>query len=710
MTTATPIPVPPVARKDPKRIEQLGRVRTDDYAWMKDENWQALLRDPSKVRPDIKAHLDAENAYTRSMLASTEAVQAQMFKEMRGRIKEDDSSVPAPDGLWDYYARYEVGAEHPVYARRARGSSGDEEMLIDVDALAKGHAFYSVHDAEHSPDHALFAFAEDAQGSEYCRILVKNLASGETLPFPIESSTGDFVWSPDSAWLFWVWRDENGRSAKVFRRPARGTAEDDVLVYHEPEDGMFVSVGLTQSRAFLKLSSGNHDCSATWLIAADDPTGEPRLVEPRTEGLLYNVEHWPDDGAPGRLVIHTNADDAVDFKLMWADAAQPDRAHWREWVGHEAGRFIVGVDAREDYFVRLERVNASNRIITTRRGSLAERLIDFHEEAYALSLEGGYEWATPSIRFVYQSPTTPRSTYDYDMASAVRTLRKTQEVPSGHNPTDYVARRLFATAPDGEQVPITVLTRVDAALDGSMPLLLYGYGSYGLTSEPSFSIRNLSLVDRGWAFATAHVRGGSEKGWGWFLDGRGMKKANTFTDFIACAEHLCDAGYGTPGRIVAYGGSAGGMLMGAVANLRPDLWAGIIGAVPFVDVLNTMSDTTLPLTPPEWPEWGNPLTDPAAYDYILSYSPYENVGAKPYPAVLATGGLSDPRVTYWEPAKWAAALREHTTSDRPVLLKINMTAGHGGAAGRFDFLKEIALDYAFAVKALEPNWSAKAEG
>ena len=710
MTKPSPTPAPPVARKDPKRIEQLGRVRTDDYAWMKDENWQALLRDPSKVRPDIKAHLNAENAYTKAMLASTEALQAEMFKEMRGRIKEDDSSVPAPDGPFDYYARYETGAEHPVYARKPVGG-GAEQVMIDVDALAKGHDFYSVHDAEHSPDHALFAYAEDAQGSEYYRILVKDLASGETLPSPVESSTGDFVWSPDSAWLFWVWRDENGRSAKVFRRPARGTAADDVLVYHEPEDGMFVSVSITQSRAFLTIASGNHDCSATWLIPASDPLAEPRLIETRTPGLLYGVEHWPTDEAPNRLVIHTNADDAVDFKLMRADAVEPSRTHWREWIGHEAGRYIVGVDARADWFIRLERVNANNRIVLTDRATLTDHAISFDEEAYTVSLEGGYEWNTATIRFVYQSPTTPRSTYDYDMASGERTLRKTQEVPSGHNPADYVARRLYVTAPDGEQVPITVLTRADAKLDGSMPLLLYGYGSYGLPSEPSFSIRNLSLVDRGWAFATAHVRGGSEKGFGWFLAGRGMTKINTFTDFIACAEHLCDAGYGTRGRIVAYGGSAGGMLMGAVANLRPDLWAGIIGAVPFVDVLNTMSDTTLPLTPPEWPEWGNPLTDEAAYDYIASYSPYDRVSAAPYPAVLATGGLSDPRVTYWEPAKWAAVLREHTTSNRPVLLKINMTAGHGGSAGRFDFLKEIALDYAFAVKALDADWSAqKAEG
>jgi oligopeptidase B len=309
------------------------------------------------------------------------------------------------------------------------------------------------------------------------------------------------------------------------------------------------------------------------------------------------------------------------------------------------------------------------------------------------------------MRYVYQSPTTPRQWFDYDMATGEKTLRKTQEIPSGHDPAAYVTRRLYARAPDGAEVPITVLMKKGVALDGQAPLLLYGYGSYGMSMDPSFSIRNLSLVDRGWIWATAHIRGGSEKGYGWFLDGRKFKKTNTFTDFIACAEHLHAAGYGARGRTVAYGGSAGGMLMGAITNLRPDLWAGIIGAVPFVDVLNTMSDTSLPLTPPEWPEWGNPLEDQEAYDYIASYSPYDNVTAKPYPAVLATGGLSDPRVTYWEPEKWTARLREHTTSGAPILLKINMEAGHGGASGRFDFLKEIALDYAFAVWAVDRGWT-----
>lgn len=697
-------PKPPVARKDPRRIEQLGRVRVDDYAWLKDDNWQALLRDPAKVRPAIKAHLDTENAYTAAMLAETEGLQAELFAEMKGRIREDDASLPSPDGPFEYFSRFEVGAQHPVLARRPTGG-GAEAVLIDVDALAKGHDYFQVHDAEHSPDHRLYAYAEDDQGSEYHRIRIKDLATGELLPEPVDSSTGDFVWSPDSAYLFWVWRDENGRSAKVYRRPARGRVADDVLVYAEPDEGMFVHVGVTQSGGFITLSSGNHDCSATWLIPGGDPTAEPRLVEPRTVDVLYSVEHWPaEDEQDGRLLVLTNADGAVDFKLMWADASSPGRTHWRPFVPHEPGRFIVGLEARRDYLVRLERINANNRLVITRRSDLSETVVGFEEEAYALGLEGGYEWERPLIRFVYQSPTTPRSWFDYDLSTGERTLRKTQEVPSGHDPSQYVARRLYATAPDGEEVPVTVLMRAGQALDGSAPLLLYGYGAYGLPTEPGFSIRTLSLVDRGFVYAIAHVRGGSEKGWGWFQAGRGANKTNTFTDFIACAETLIAAGYTHPGRIVAYGGSAGGMLMGAIANLRPDLWAGVIGAVPFVDVLNTMSDASLPLTPPEWPEWGNPLDDAEAYDRIASYSPYENVSAKPYPAVLATGGLSDPRVTYWEPAKWVAKLRACSTSGNPVLLRINMTAGHGGAAGRFDFLKEVAFDYAFAIKAAGGDW------
>ncbi|MEO6378339.1 MAG: S9 family peptidase [Caulobacteraceae bacterium] len=687
-------PLPPAARKEPKRIEQLGRVRTDDYAWIKDDNWKAVMHDPAALRPDIRAHLDAENAYTEAMLASTTSLQAALLAEMRGRIKEDDSSLPTPDGVFDYYTRFETGAEHPVYARRPRGDEAGEELLLDVDALAKGHAFFQVHEAHHSPRHDLFAYAADDQGSEYCTVYVKDLATGELLPDPIVNSTGDFVFSPDGQWLFWVWRDENARSAKIFRRPARGG--EDLEIYAEADPGMFVGVSVTQSQSYIVITTGDHETSEAWLIPRTDPTIAPQVVEPRTPGLRYSLEHFD-----GRFVIHTNADDAVDYKLMWTEKEAPGRAHWREWIPHRPGRFIVATMAFRNHFARLERVDANNRIVITERESLDEHEIAFDEEAFALSAEGGFEYDTANLRFVYQSPTTPRQWFDYDMATRARVLRKVQPVPSGHDPADYVARRLFATAADGEQVPITVLMRAGTPLDGSAPLLLYGYGAYGMPMEPKFSVRPLPLVDRGWIYAIAHVRGGSEKGWGWFLDGRKENKPKTFTDFIACARHLIGQGYGAPGRVVAEGRSAGGMLMGAVANLAPELWGGIIAGVPFVDVLNTMSDASLPLTPPEWPEWGDPLTDPEAYDRIAGYSPYDNVVARPYPPVLATGGLSDPRVTYWEPAKWIARLRASSASVMPMLLKINMEAGHGGAAGRFDFLKEIALDYAFAVWALE---------
>ena len=689
--------VPPIALKKPLRIEQLGRVRVDDYAWMKDENWKAVMRDPAALRADIRAHLEAENAYTQALMAPTKALQETLFQEMKGRIKEDDASVPAPDGPFDYYTRYALGAQHPVYARKPRGEEGPEQVLVDVDALAKGHAFFEVAGAEHSPDHALFAYAADDQGSEYYRIHVKDLETGELLPGSVESATGDFCFSPCAQWLFWIWRDENGRPAKVFRRPARGG--EDVLIYQEPDDGFFVHLGVTASRAYVVIGSGDHETSECRLIPAFDIVAEPRLVEPRTPGLRYSVEHWD-----SRLVILTNADGAVDYKLVHADPTDPGRAGWEALVPYRPGHFITGLVATRDWLVRLERVEALNRIVVRPRHGGGEHAIAFDEEAYGLSLEGGYEFETSTLRFVYQSPTTPRQWFDYDMATRERILRKTQTVPSGHDPSAYVARRLQAAAPDGVQVPVTVLMRKDTPLDGSAPLLLYGYGAYGLPMEPHFSIRTLSLVDRGWIHATVHVRGGSEKGWGWFLDGRKEKKPNTFTDFIAAAETLIAAGYGRAGRIVAEGRSAGGMLMGAVANLRPDLWAGVIGGVPFVDVLNTMSDVSLPLTPPEWPEWGNPLEDPAAYELIAGYSPYDNVTAQPYPAVLATGGLSDPRVTYWEPAKWIARLREATMGAAPMLLKMNMEAGHGGASGRFDFLKEIAFDYAFAIRAVEGRW------
>ncbi len=693
--TGPSMPQPPVAKKIPVVIEQLGRTRTDDYQWMKDDNWQAVLRDPTLIKAEVKEHLTAENAYREAMMASTVPVQETMFAEMRGRIKEDDSSVPAPDGPWEYYVRYNTGDQHPLYCRKPR-DGGAETILLDANILAEGKAYSEISAASHSPDHALFAYAEDAQGSEVHKIYVKDIASGEVLAAVIESATGDFTFSPDSQWIFWTNRDDNGRPDKIYRRPVRGG--ETTLVYDEADDGMFIGVGRTSDDQFIVISIQNQETSEARYIPGANPTAEPVVLEPRVVATRYDVDHWAD-----RWVIRTNADDAVDFKIVEAPTASPAKANWKDLVAHTPGRFIEGLDLTRDHLARQERADANTRIIIRDRAG-AEHEIAVDEPAFALSLAGASEFNTVKTRYAYNSPSTPTQTFDYDMATRERTLRKTQEIPSGHNIADYVVERLNAPASDGQLVPVTLLRRKDTPVDGSAPLLLYGYGSYGIPMPASFSANRLSLVNRGWIYAIAHIRGGSDKGWGWFLGARRMTKKNTFTDFIAAAEHLINRNYAAAGNIVAQGGSAGGMLMGAVNNMRPDLWAGVIGQVPFVDVINTMSDTSLPLTPPEWPEWGNPIEDAAAYDYMYSYSPYDQVEAKAYPAVLATGGLSDPRVTYWEPEKWVAKLRPATTSGKPVLLKINMEAGHGGAAGRFDYLKEVAHDYAFAIWAIDKGW------
>ena len=704
-------PVPPVARKIPVTIEQLGRTRTDDYQWMKDDNWQAVLRDPTLIKTDVKEHLTAENAYREAMLASTLPLQATMFEEMKGRIKQDDSSVPAADGAWAYYVEYKTGDQHPRYMRVERQGTWmvdgqpvtknfvvapTPQLLLDANALATGKAYSEVSAADHSPDHSLFAYAEDAQGSEVHQIYVKDLATGEVLPDPIGSAGGNFVFSPDSQWIFWTNRDDNGRPDKIFRRPARGG--ETTLVYEEQDDGMFQGVGVTADNQFIVISIANQETSEARIIPAATPTAEPVVLEPRQIGRLYDADHWGD-----RWVIRTNADDSVDFKIVEAPTATPAKANWTDLVPHTPGRYIEGVALVKDFIGRQERADANTKIVIRERAG-AEHEIAVDEPAFSLSLGGASEFDTTTMRYGYNSPSTPTSTYDYDLATRERTLRKVQEVPSSHNPDDYVVERLNAPASDGELVPVTILRRKSTPVDGSAPLLLYGYGSYGIPMAASFSTSRLSLVDRGWIYAIAHIRGGSDKGWNWFLSARKMTKKNTFTDFIAAAEHLIQRRYATAGNIVAQGGSAGGLLMGAVNNMRPDLWSGVIGQVPFVDVINTMSDTSLPLTPPEWPEWGNPIEDAAAYDYMMSYSPYDQVEAKAYPAVLATGGLSDPRVTYWEPEKWVAKLRPATTSGKPILLKINMEAGHGGASGRFDYLKEVAHDYAFAIWAIDKGW------
>ncbi|GEN13746.1 prolyl oligopeptidase [Neoasaia chiangmaiensis] len=686
----------PRPRRDSRAITQLGRTRHDDFAWMKDENWQQVLRDPGILRADIAAHLREENAYAEAVLTDIEPLRAALVKEMIGRIPPAEESVPVPDGAWEYYARYADGAQHPLHARRPRGG-GEETVLLDVDALAKQHPYYALGGAAHSDDHALYVYAEDVQGSEVYRIQVKDLASGALCAPPVESTTGAFAISPDSQWLFWTYRDDNGRPSRIYRRPIRGG--EDVLVFDEPDAGFFLHIGVSASRKWVVIERGDHDTNETLLIPAADITAPPVTAAPLVRGERYSLTHWND-----RFIILTNTQGAVDFQLMWTPANATDRVHWRSFVPHEAGRYLVGASACENYLAWAERRDGNVTIQIVPRGvqgNVREQAttIAVDEPAFDLTMLGALEYGGDVLRYIYESPTTPAHWYDYDMATHQRVLRKVREVPSGHDASQYVVQRLFAVAADGAAVPITALMRHDTSLDGSAPMLLYGYGSYGIAMDAGFSTTAFSLVDRGWVYAIAHVRGGSEKGWNWFLEGRGQHKPNTFTDFIACAKHLIAAGYGRSGRIVAHGGSAGGLLMGAVANLAPELFAGIAAQVPFVDMLNTMSDVTLPLTPPEWPEWGNPLEDEEAYDLIEGYSPYDNIGAKDYPPILAMGGLSDPRVTYWEPAKWIAKLRT-VASGGPFLCRINMEAGHGGSSGRFKRLEEVALVQAFAIWAV----------
>ncbi|KAB8125377.1 S9 family peptidase [Komagataeibacter medellinensis] len=685
--------LPPTPRRIPHTITQLGRTRHDSYAWMKDDNWQNVLRDPALLRPEIAEHLRAENAYTGSILSGTEELQAQLVAEMKGRMQLDDTYPALPHGPFFYQTSYSAGAEYPVYKRYPATAPQAEQVLLDVNEAARGHDYYAVASATHSPDHTLFAHAEDTQGSEIYRIRIRHLDDPATTIPGVDNCSGAFVFSPDSRFLFWVWRDEHGRPARVYRR--RIGEETDTLVYEEPDAGFFAGVEATRSGGWIIISSGNHDTSESWLIPGHDPQAAPVCAAPRRDGLMYGLYHQRQ-----HFIILTNADGAYDFKLMVTADTAPGQENWCDLVPHEPGRYITDCTVWSGHVAWRERRDANTRIIM-RDLAGNTRALEPAEAAYDLSLSGGYEYDTTALRYVYQSPTTPRQWHAHDMVTGADQMLKQQEVPSGHDPAQYRCWRLMAAAPDGEQVPVTVLGRHDTPPDGSAPLLLYGYGAYGHAIDPVFSTRVLSLVDRGWFYAIAHVRGGSEKGWNWFLGGRGRNKPNTFTDFIACAQTLTEAGFGAPGRIVADGRSAGGMVMGAIANMRPDLFAGIVAVVPFVDELNTMSDASLPLTPPEWPEWGNPLQDVQAYDLIASYAAYEQIAPRPYPAILAMGGLTDPRVTYWEPAKWVARLREHTTSDRPIMLRTNMEAGHRGATGRFDSLKEAALIHAFALWAVE---------
>ncbi len=686
------LPPAPVAPKKPVTDTRHGITRTDDYAWLRADNWQAMFKDPTILDPEIRTHLDAENTYMKAAMADTETLQKTLFAEMKGRIKEDDSSVPVKDGPFAYGTFYVTGGEQPSFFRTPR-DGGERSVLLDGDKEAEGKAYFRLGGVDHSTDHSRGLWSYDDKGSEYYTLRVRDLATGEDLADVIESTGGGGAWAPDGKSFFYTVLDDNHRPSKIFHHIVGTPQSDDRLVYEEEDPGFFMGVGGSMLDDFIYIDIHDHETSEYWLLPTSDLTGKPQLVAARETGLEYSLSEGGDV-----FYILTNADGAKDFKIMQAPVDKPSRENWTDVVPHTAGRLIIAHGAYARHLVWLEREAGLPQIKIRDRRTGEDHSIAFAEEAFSLGLQGAAEYDTDVIRFSYSSMTTPSQLYDYNMVTRERTLLKTQEVPSGHNPDDYVTRRVMAPAWDGAEVPVTLLYRKDTPLDGSAPCLLYGYGAYGIAIPASFNTNCLSLVDRGFVYAIAHIRGGKDKGFAWYEDGKMEKKTNTFKDFIAAADYLNQQKFTSYANIIAEGGSAGGMLMGAIANMAPEKFKGVIAAVPFVDVLNTMLDDTLPLTPPEWPEWGNPIDSKEAYERMAAYSPYDNVSEKPYPAILALGGLTDPRVTYWEPAKWVAKLREKTTGSEPILMKTNMDAGHGGASGRFQRLEEIAFEYAFAIK------------
>jgi oligopeptidase B len=668
-----------------------GVTLKDDYNWLRAENWQEALREPEKLPEPIKQYLNEENAYYEKAMSDTAELQKRLIAEMRGRIKEDDVSLPVKDGAYAYRWKYVTGAEHPINIRTPR-DGGDEEVLLDVNKEAEGKDYFELGTASVSPDHTMLAWSCDTSGSEYYKLNFRVIGNDKDTGAGI-SDVGSVAWA-DNETLFYTVVDENHRPSKVYRHQLRTDPKDDVLVYEEKDPRFFCGVGRSRSGEYLFISAGMNDQDELRFIPTATPKAEPVLVTHRQEGLEYSVEHQGD-----RFLILTNSGGAEDFKIVEAPISSPGIENWKDVVPHKPGKMVMSIDAYKDWIFWMERENALPRIcFSDKNGNIQN--IEFAEEAYSLGISPSPEFATDTFRFTYSSPTTPSRTYDYELENGTRTLLKEQEVPSGHDPKDYVTRRIMAISHDGAEVPVTILHHAKTKIDGTAPCLLYGYGSYGHAMPASFSTNRLSLVDRGFVYAIAHIRGGEEKGRAWYEDSKFGKKPNTFHDFIAAGEKLVSDRFTAKGKIIIQGGSAGGLLVGASVNMAPDLFGGVIADVPFVDVLNTILDDTLPLTPGEWSQWGNPIESEQAFKDIRAYSPYDNVEAMAYPPMLITAGVSDPRVTYWEPAKWAAKLRATKTDDNILMLRTNMSSGHFGKSGRFAALEDAARSQAFAIKAV----------
>lgn len=682
---AADAPEPPVAKKMPHKLVAHGKVRIDNYYWLRERD-----------NPEVIGYLKAENAYTEAMTEHTKALQQKLYDEIKGRIKQNDQSVPYRHGDYWYYSRTVEGKQYRVYCRKHETLDAPEQVLLDVNKLAEGHDYYSLGAFAVSPNHKLLAYAYDTNGSEKYTLVVKNLATGAMLDDHVPNTSASVEWANDNATLFYTTQDEAHRPFKVFRHKLGAKPADDELIYHEKDERFFVDLGKTRSEKYILIVLGSSITNEVRFLDADQPNDAFRLLAPRRQGVEYSVSHHGDD-----FIITTNLD-AVNFKVVRAPVDHPGWDNWRDLIVHRPQVKVDDVDVFKDYLVVYERADGLKKIRVQDFATGKWHYIAFDEPVYTTFASTNMVYDTHTLRFSYMSLVTPRSVYDYDMAKRTRTLLKRDEVLGGYDPDNYESHRIWATALDGTKVPMSIVYRKGLTLNGDNPTLLYGYGSYGISMDPTFSYSRISLLDRGFVYALAHIRGGGEMGRMWYENGKFLHKKNTFTDFIACAEKLIADKYTRPERLAIQGGSAGGLLIGAVLNMRPDLFKVAVAQVPFVDVVTTMLDPSIPLTVTEYEEWGNP-NDEKFYDYMVSYSPYDNVKAQDYPNILITAGLNDPRVQYWEPAKWCAKLREMKTDHNVLLLKTNMGAGHAGASGRYDRLREIAFNYAFVIDRLGVN-------
>ena len=669
---------PPHAKKIPLKLETHGHVRIDNYYWLRE-----------REDPEVIAYLEAENEYTEKVMAHTEAFQESLFEEIKARIKQDDTSVPYKLKDFYYYARFEESKQYPIHCRKRGTLEAPESVMLDLNELAVGHDFYAISGRAISYNQDILAYAEDTRGRRIYSIRFKDLETGEILDDAISEVTGNMVWANDNKTLFYSKQDlVTLRSHRIYRHTLGTGPESDVLVYEEPDETFTCSVGKTKSRKFIIIGSSQTLSNEYRFLNADEPAGEFKLFAPRVRNHEYDIDHYGD-----YFYVRSN-DQAQNFRLLRTPETDTAQSNWEEVIPHREEVLLRSFELFKDHLVLEERKNGLVRIRIIPWDGNGEHYLDFGEPTYFAYVGLNPEADSQILRYGYTSLTTPNSTYDYDMGTREKVLMKRDEVLGGFDSGDYTTERLHATARDGTRVPISIVYRNDRPKAPSSPLLLYAYGSYGISTNATFSSPRLSLLDRGFAFAIAHVRGGQELGRRWYDDGKLLNKKNTFTDFVDCAVHLVDQGYTSPERLFATGGSAGGLLMGAIVNMRPELFRGVVTRVPFVDVITTMLDDDIPLTTSEYDEWGNPK-EKAYYEYILSYSPYDNVESKAYPNLLITTGLHDSQVQYWEPAKWVAKLRANKTDSNRLLLKTNMEAGHGGASGRYDAYKETALNYAF---------------